>query len=89
MKAELSRSSTIDALIGRRLTLAMTEAHITSQQLARAIGAENADIVAYCRGKKRVPAALLLLIVQEVNKPVAWFYSDINEQPISLRTPSP
>lgn len=69
--------SPADVVVGSRIRRARLEAGRSQQSLAAAIDISYQQIQKYETGKNRVSAGALVDIAATLNKPIAWFYEDI------------
>jgi transcriptional regulator with XRE-family HTH domain len=73
-------SNNSDRRIGARLVLALAKRDVSAERLAVSLNIGQRLIYCYCTGEERIPAALLLQISQFLDVPVAWFFTDDDQE---------
>lgn len=71
----------IDAHLGEKIKLARQSAHVTQEQLARALGISYQQIQKLESGINRLPASRLYRIARYLGYDITFFYQDIPTLP--------
>jgi ribosome-binding protein aMBF1 (putative translation factor) len=66
----------IDVSVGKRIDAALREAGLTRAQLAVALAVDETTVDAYCDGRQRVPATILVDIARLLNWSIRMFFED-------------
>ena len=69
----------IDQIIGNRIYSLRIENGFARQQLAKAIGVTHQQLQKYEKGSNRISVGRLVLIAKALNKNVAYFYEDLEQ----------
>ncbi len=74
----------IDTLIGMKIHELRISMGLSRQQLAAKIGVTHQQLQKYEKGTNRISAGRLAAISQSLNKPVAFFFDGIHDEPDML-----
>ena len=69
----------IDQIIGNRIYSLRIENGFARQQLAKAIGVTHQQLQKYEKGSNRISVGRLVLIAKALNKNVAYFYENLEQ----------
>jgi len=74
---EVKASTNVDKAVGMRLRIARRELKLSQEKLANKAGLSFQQIQKYEKGVNRVSAGRLHEFAQLLDKPITWFYEDI------------
>jgi transcriptional regulator with XRE-family HTH domain len=72
----MTAASDIDRRIGERIRQRRTEAGLTQEQLALALGCSYQQIQKFENGANRIAAAQLWALAARLEVPVGWFFAE-------------